>query len=180
MRSSPGWVTALAVTMVATLLFSGSAPEALVTAGAVTAESSVQTQIDAQLAAYPGGKQINATEIAYDGGRFVITFARPPQSVAGTPDCPSGWYCIYDGIDFTYPRGKLSDCGWVDLTWYGWNNRTESVQYNISTGSTSFTDTDSGLAVDGDLGLFSVGASNPVDNNVDPYRNMVDEATRFC
>jgi hypothetical protein len=53
---------------------------------------------------------------------------------AALPDCPSGWFCFYDGTNFNYPRGRLSDCGWQDLGRYGWSDRTSSI--DNSTGST--------------------------------------------
>ncbi|HZM78323.1 MAG TPA: peptidase inhibitor family I36 protein [Candidatus Limnocylindrales bacterium] len=180
MTRQPGWVAATAITALVALVVSAPAPDALLAAGTASYEASVQAQIDAQLTAFPGGKQISEIEVAYDGGRFVITFARPTHSVAGTADCPSGWYCFYDGINFGYPRGKLSDCGWQNLATWGWDDRTESVHYNVSTGSVTFIDNDGGRGTAGDLGLFSLGPGNPIDNDVDPFRNMADSTERFC
>lgn len=46
---------------------------------------------------------------------FVVTYALPsstgPISVAASPDCPTGWFCFYDGAAYVYPRGRLSSCG---------------------------------------------------------------------
>src|SRR3954452_9897991 len=84
-----------------------------------------------QLRLAPGGRQTAPHEVSYDGGKVVITVAMPGAARAaaagGYPDCPAQWFCFYDGPNWTYPRGKLSDCGWQDLGRYGWNDRTESV-----------------------------------------------------
>jgi hypothetical protein len=95
-------------------------------------QQELQAQIAQHLQRFPGGKQINDNEISYADGKFIITFAKPngPQSdssVMRASDCTAGWYCFYDGINFTYPRGRLSDCGWQDLFDFGWSDRTESV-----------------------------------------------------
>jgi hypothetical protein len=141
---------------------------------------SVQAQIDQQLAKYPGGTQINATEVAYNNGAFVITFARPDVSIDGVADCPAGWFCFYDHTNFGYPRGKLSDCGWQDLAWWGWQDRTESVHYNMSSGSVTFIEHSGPPDHSGDYGLFNVGTSNRTLSDVYPYRNMANHVYRFC
>ena len=139
----------------------------------------VQAQINAQLAAYPGGTQINATEISYANGKFIITFV-PAGTSINAADCPSGWFCFYDQVNFGYPRGKLSDCGWQDLAWWGWQDRTESVHYNMSTGSVSFINHGSAADHSFDVTIFGVSTSVPTDNDVSPYRNQADHVYRFC
>jgi hypothetical protein len=134
-----------------------------------------QHLVDAYLASHPGGTQINATEIAYDGGRFVVTVARTIGTL-GSPDCPSGWFCFYETVNYGYPRGKLSDCGWQDLGWWGWRNRTESVHYNLSTGSTTFID-ETG---DVDTALFTVSPTKRAIADVTPNRNKADYVYRSC
>jgi hypothetical protein len=162
-----------AVTIVAALLISllGPAP--------ARADNAVQRSIDAQLAAYPGGKQINATEVAYANGAFIITFARPVGVSATSSDCPSGWFCFYDHVSFGYPRGRLSDCGWQDLAWWGWQNRTESVAYNLSVGSTVFLG-HGGTDHSGDYRVFEVGTANRAIADVAPSRNDADHVYRIC
>lgn len=150
-----------------------------VSANAAPARS-VQAQIDQQLAKYPGGKQINATEVAYANGAFVITFARPDVSINGVADCPSGWFCFYDHTNYGYPRGKLSDCGWQDLAGYGWQDRIESVHYNMSSGSVTYIEHSGPPDHSGDYGLFNVGVSNRFMSDVYPYRNMANHVYRFC
>ncbi|MEV4625406.1 hypothetical protein AB0J90_03850 [Micromonospora sp. NPDC049523] len=138
----------------------------------------VQVEIDKHLAAYPGGRQIGPTEISYAGGSFVLTF-EPPVGTLASPDCTSGWFCFYDRINYGYPRGRLSSCGWQDLASWGWHDRTESVHFNISSGSVSYLNhTSAGHG--GDPYLFSVSASARTDNDVSPYRNMADHVNRYC
>ncbi|WP_433788673.1 peptidase inhibitor family I36 protein [Actinoplanes sp. CA-252034] len=94
-----------------------------------TTTAQLQRQIDLQLKLAPGGKQINANEVSYDNGKFVVTYASPNsvQAVRASADCPSDWFCFYAGQNFNYPRGKLRDCGWQDLWTWGWGDRTRSV-----------------------------------------------------
>ena len=141
--------------------------------------SPVQVQINKHLAAYPGGTQINATEISYAEGKFVITFA-PPEMSTQAADCPSSWFCFYDQVNFGYPRGKLSDCGWQDLAWWGWQDRTESVHYNFSAGSVSYLQHGGAADHSSDYTLFGVSSAVRTDSDVAPYRNMADHVYRFC
>jgi hypothetical protein len=146
-----------------------------------SASSTVQQQVDAYLAEHPGGNQINPTEIAYPGG-FVVALAPvaalapPAPNLAAAADCPSGWFCFYDGINYRYPRGRLSDCGFQDLARWGWTNRTESVHYNMSSGSVTFYNHTSS----GDTPLFTISTTRRTDNDVSPYRNQADRVYRTC
>ncbi|MFI6762537.1 hypothetical protein ACIBF5_25725 [Micromonospora sp. NPDC050417] len=140
--------------------------------------SPVQGEIDRHLASYPGGRQISPTEVSYADGTFIIAFA-PPSETTALPNCTAGWFCFYDGVNYTYPRGQLNSCGWQDLAAWGWHDRTESVHYNIGTGSVSFLNhTSSGHG--SDPVLFSVGVSSTTDNDVSPYRNQADHVNRYC
>lgn len=143
----------------------------------------LQAQIDAHLKRAPGGKQINENEISYGDGRFVVTFALPGQD-SGTDhrklnasDCnTTGWYCFYDGINFTYPRGRLSDCGWQDLDDFGWSDRTESVAqppYEWYVLYLNHLDS-------GDQTIFWTDDLWNEDSDVSPYRNMADHADKWC
>jgi hypothetical protein len=87
----------------------------------------LERQMTLQLKLAPEGTRISINEISYGGGRFVVTYALPGNTTLGVLDCPSGWFCFYDGPNYTYPRGRLSDCGWQDLASWGWQDRTESV-----------------------------------------------------
>jgi hypothetical protein len=137
----------------------------------------IQRQVVAYLASHPGGRQINTTDIEYGNGAFIVSVVRAaPAVAAATADCPSGWFCFYDNINFGYPRGKLSDCGFQDLGTWGWRNRTESVDYNMSSGSVTFIN-ETGAT---DTSLFSVSTSRRTIADVTPYRNMADYVYRFC
>jgi len=139
----------------------------------------VQAQIDAHLRAYPGGVQTGPTEITYDNGVFVMTFVRSEVSAEGLADCPWGWFCFYDFINYGYPRGKLSDCGWQDLAQWGWSNRTESAHYNMASGSVAFIN-HSGQNHAFDVSVFGVGTSEPNLADTYPYRNTADHVQRYC
>lgn len=141
----------------------------------------VQAQIDAQLKAYPGGVQTGPAEISYKNGRFVMTFVRPGVATDGTADCPFGWFCFYDSTNYGYPRGKLSDCGWQDLAEWGWQNRTESVHYNMPTGSVAFINHASGQGGHSfDVAVFGAGTTVPTVPDTTPYRNSSDHVQRYC
>jgi hypothetical protein len=138
----------------------------------------IQQQVDAYRMSHPGGKQINATEISYGGGAFIVAVVRSGDS-AESADCPGGWFCFYDGINFSYPRGRLSSCGWQDLAWYGWSDRTESVHYNLSSGSVWFINhVDPSHSADTSLFYVDTGVRTRYD--VSPYRNMADHVYRYC
>jgi hypothetical protein len=148
-------------------------------------EEELQAQIDAHLARAPGGVQINENEISYDGGRFIMTFAKPGQQVGTDPtvqassDCTFAWYCFYDGINFTYPRGRFSDCGWQDMSAWGWHDRTESVAQNLlGTWIQYLNHTTGGHG--NDVHLFFTDTLFEEIPDVAPYRNMADHGVRHC
>ncbi|MEV4497755.1 hypothetical protein AB0J84_18940 [Micromonospora arborensis] len=149
----------------------------------------LQAQIDDHLRRFPGGVQINENEISYKGGSFVMTFAKPnsPQSrnmgTQGTNDCPWGWYCFWDGTSFTYPRGRLSDCGWQDLYDFGWHDRTESVAqtlgsptYVLYIGHEGSTPNHSG----DDVYFFTDSAKKTISAVPVDFRNSADHANQNC
>lgn len=136
--------------------------------------TAIQLQVDAYRAKHPGGVQVGAADIAYDEGRFVVTIARTSGTALSGADCPSGWYCFYDGINFAYPRGRLSDCGYQDLGTWGWRNRTESAAYNFNTGSVTFVDTATYT------NLFTVSTTVRSNANVGAGRNRADTVYRNC
>ncbi|MFV2012655.1 MULTISPECIES: peptidase inhibitor family I36 protein [unclassified Micromonospora] len=144
---------------------------------AAAGPTAVQSRMDAYLAAHPGGTQIDETDIAYSGGMFIVSVVRTAEAgpLAG-PDCPGGWFCFYDGTNYTYPRGRLSDCGWQDLGRWGWRNRTESVHYNLNYGSTTFLD-ETGST---DTKLFVVDTARRTVPDVSPHRNRADYVYRAC
>ena len=152
---------------------------AMPSSAAPPSTSPLQAQINAHLAAYPGGTQISATEISYADGKFVMSFV-PTGKSASAADCPASWFCFYDQVNYGYPRGKLSSCGWQDLASWGWHDRTDSAYYNMSTGSVSFINHSTAPDHSLDYTLFSLSTSVRGDSDVAPYRNMADHVYRFC
>src|SRR5262245_38028612 len=171
------------LTLIAFVIFIAlAAPAALAYAAApaVSAAPPAQELVDAQLAAAPGGVQISPTEVSYGDGAFVVTVVRTDNTSVGA-DCPSGWFCFYDRVNYGYPRGKLSSCGWQDLATWVWNDRTESAHYNLSTGSVSFINHGTRPDHGDDKVLFSVGATNRYLSDVgSANRNKADHVYRFC
>jgi hypothetical protein len=162
------WTAALiAIGLAATLI---SAP-----AAAAAAPGRDTAAVVTYLRAHPGGVRISDRDIAYGGGAFIVTVTRDPDVQAlDTADCPSGWFCFYDGANFTYPRGRLSSCGWQDLGTWGWRNRAESAHYNLSTGTVGFLN-EAGTA---DTLLFTVSASKRTVADVGTAGNKADYVSR--
>ncbi|WP_327007994.1 peptidase inhibitor family I36 protein [Dactylosporangium sp. NBC_01737] len=99
-------------TTAAILALTGVAPAAAPTpAVAAPGDGPSQHLVDAYLAEHPGGVQTGPSDISYGGGRFVVTVARPATSLAGA-DCPSGWFCFYNKINFgTRAAGSATAAG---------------------------------------------------------------------
>ncbi|MER5418729.1 peptidase inhibitor family I36 protein [Streptosporangium roseum] len=152
-------------------------PDASLLRQQATSPAQLQEQVDLQLRLYPGGKQINDHEVAYDGGKFVITFAQPGRQLLASPDCPSGWFCFYDYANYGYPRGKLSDCGWQDLSAYGWHDRTSSVHNRTS--STVAYDNHTVGGHDNDEYMFS-NFSGQASSLFASQSNKADHVYRYC
>jgi hypothetical protein len=87
---------------------------------------SIQTEINTQLNAFPGGVQTGPNEISYNDGKVILTV--PADATLEDP-CASGAYCFYDGKDFTGRKLTFRDCGGnQSLTDYGFGNKTSSWQ----------------------------------------------------
>jgi hypothetical protein len=155
-------------------------------------DKELQLQINAHLKRAPGGEQISKNQISYLGGRFIMTFALPGQTEGTDPTrvasddnsilssrCGRGWFCFFDGVNFTYPRGQLSDCGWQDLQDFGWSDRTESAAQNLAYGWVEYQNHTSG-GHGNDVHLFHTDTLWDEDSNVAPYRNMADHVWRSC
>ncbi|WP_426514432.1 peptidase inhibitor family I36 protein [Dactylosporangium sp. McL0621] len=142
----------------------------LALAGAAAGAAPVAADAAAYLVVHPGGRLIGG-DIAYGGGAFVVTLHAPPRTDA-LIDCPSGWFCFYDRPDYGYPRGKLSDCGWQSLAWWGWQDRVESAYYNLSRGSVQF--------LDGGTGLFQIGTAARAIGDAGSGRNRATDVYRYC
>jgi hypothetical protein len=138
-----------------------------------------QSRVDSYLRAHPGGKQINATQVSYNNGAFIVTVPDPANPLAASA-CPSGWFCFYDEPNFEGHRGQLSSCGWQDLAWYGWSDRTYSARYSLSTGTVMFINHAGGSGHAGDVNLFWVGTSRRELANVSPNHKKADHVRRSC
>jgi len=143
----------------------------LVTTGTRAAGQTVDPA-SAYLAAHPGGTKISANEVGY--GPLVVTVNRPLAATA-VADCPAGWFCFYAGINYTYPRGKLSSCGYQSLADYGWANRIDSVYYDMQNGKVTFYND---AAVD--TALFTVSTATRGDADVSPNGDKADYVYRTC
>lgn len=148
-------------------LLAGGNPAQAAGPSQAKAEKELQTSVDREMRAHPGAIQTAPDEISYDGGRFVVTVARPGQQAALA--CPAGWYCFWDGYDFTGNRGKLSACGAQGLSKWNWQNRIKSV-YNRTGNDVTFWD----YAMNRGETFYP----NSYDNVV--YPSMYDAARRWC
>jgi hypothetical protein len=91
-----------------------------------------------------------------------------------------GWFCFYDNINYGYPRGKLSSCGWQDLATWGWQNRVASAYYQLGNGSTAFLNHVPGTNHAYDQVLFTIDVVSRGIGDVYPYRDMADYMYRSC
>ncbi|WP_117213169.1 peptidase inhibitor family I36 protein [Allorhizocola rhizosphaerae] len=93
----------------------------------------LQARIDAWLAASPGGKQISPNQIAWEGGRVVLTL--PSVGVHGSPSCPAGRSCLYEHANWEGAMLSFDTCGFRDMIDYGFIDMTSSWHNNRSTRS---------------------------------------------
>ncbi|MEV0269751.1 peptidase inhibitor family I36 protein [Hamadaea sp. NPDC050747] len=165
----------LAVVLILAATVAGTVQPA--TASGIT---ELQAEINTYLAANPGGTQINATDISYSGGAFIVTLGRT-TSLSLAADCPAGWFCFYDATDYNGARGRLSSCGWQDLAQWNWNDRVVSAYYNTQkSGYVDFLDHAAGYTSHGhDTKLFTISASSPGLRLV-PYPYRADHVNYHC
>lgn len=134
----------------------------------------LQEQIDLHLRLAPGGEQTAPNEITYGDDEFVVTYALPNQRQLAAPDCPTGWFCFYDGRNYVYPRGMLSDCGYQDLDDFGWSDRTSSVDNGTRSNVRYYNHLDSGPQL-----LFTNTAGNNM-SLTGTNDNRADHVNRIC
>lgn len=144
--------------------------------GTAAVEAPTLDPASAYLQTHPNGTKLNFNEVQY--GPLIVTVT---QTVAASgADCPAGWFCFYDGRNYTFPRGKLSSCGWQDLTQYQWGNRIESAYYDLNNGSVTFYDRKSASNPNDDVSLFSLNTVTRGDVDTNPNRNKADYVYRIC
>ncbi|GAB2456344.1 hypothetical protein GCM10027029_17590 [Conyzicola lurida] len=96
----------LAVAIAAALLLMGlgAAP-----ASALPEEDQgLQAQIDGVLADFPGGVQISATTVSWDGGAILLTFPSPGSRAIGT--CATGSYCAFSSTNYSGTKLAFTGC----------------------------------------------------------------------
>ena len=120
-------VRALAVTgMALGTLVTGTA---LAGSASAAPGASVQNQVNDQIRRY-GGAQTGPAEVSYDGGAVKVVFQ---GNVAGTPNCPSNWYCFYQYKNWEGRRLQFQDCGASQsLEDYGFKGKTTSWHNNMN------------------------------------------------
>ena len=96
----------------------------------LTAEQAadLQDRVDEILAAIPGGEQVSATEISYDGLDVIVDPLSTDSSDATAVSCSDGWFCIdVRGTRFNFYKcqtWELSD--WWGVSPYN-NNQTSGT-----------------------------------------------------
>jgi len=86
------------------LLILGAAPVSAVS----SADAGIQARIDEVLAEFPGGTQISATTVSWDGGAILLTFPSPNTRAIGS--CATGSYCAYSSTNFSGTRLAFTGC----------------------------------------------------------------------
>jgi hypothetical protein len=100
----------------------------------------------AEVKALPASQTLTAPERATNrivvfGPRVLVTVASPTATAAAkkdktgpkaraaaAADCPSGYFCLFDGGTFTDGMGRWSDVGiWQNLSNWGWQGRGSSM-----------------------------------------------------
>jgi len=85
------------------------APMSASYAGAVETPS-VQEQVDAALAAVPGGTQVDANTVVWYGGQMILD-VEGPFSTQSVGSCATGNFCAYGGLNLTGTKLSFTTCG---------------------------------------------------------------------
>ncbi|GIJ33240.1 peptidase inhibitor family I36 protein [Micromonospora sediminimaris] len=160
---------ALLTVIVAVLLAGVTVPAPALAAPAP--RTAMRTEVARYLAAHPGGTVLNDNEISYRGGELIVTLDAPVGTY-GVADCPSGWFCFYEWPNYGYPRGKLSSCGWQNLSTWSWQFRVESAHYNLGSGHVGF--------YYHNQELFRINPSKRLHSDAGQWRNWANRVYRHC
>jgi hypothetical protein len=106
--------------------------EALASGLTAAQAASLQQKVDGVLASIPGGKQVSATRINYDG--LVVTFdphysaAMGENASVNSLICTDGWLCmVVRGVTFSYYKCQ----SWSLSNWWGtgpyYNNQSKGT-----------------------------------------------------
>jgi hypothetical protein len=93
-------------------------------------KTDIQQQINEQLQRKNGGKQISSTQIAYNGGNAVITFAVP---TAPNTTCDFGYVCFWENINYLGKKLSLRSTPerrTENLAQYDMSNKISSWKHN--------------------------------------------------
>ena len=132
----PRTVVATAAALIAVLsLLTGTPAFAATSAG-----PSPQAQIDAAMAAMPGGTQTDADTVTWDGGTIELDVAGP--NVVGS--CATGSFCVYSGVSLSGSKISYAACGTYTVTAFTVKSianarATGSVEAQNSSGTTLAT-----------------------------------------
>jgi hypothetical protein len=134
---------------------------------------------------HPGGVQINEDQIAWNDGNVVLSIpsSPPPQSqdesssvdadisINAASDCPAGWFCLWQDINFTNRRLQFRDANCQNLTNFGFNDLASSW-FNRNGGAYRV------YRNIGCAGLLFTAPSGAQSSNVGPVNN--DQASSIC
>lgn len=132
----------IAAGCVAAALLTSSAVPASAAGRTGTEAARLQQRVDAVLAAHPGGRQVSATQVAYDG--LDVTIQAPGEASTVAANCAYGHLCMtVRGTNFDYYKCQL----WTVDNWTGdgpfVNNQTPGTvaQFFNQDGSLRWTST---------------------------------------
>lgn len=102
--------------------------QALASGLTVAQAANLQQRVDDVLAAIPGGRQVSATEISYDGLTATFDPLYSAEKSAFTPasvSCSDGWFCIIvQGTSFAFFKCQMWDLSnWLNNAPFN-NNQT--------------------------------------------------------
>ncbi|MEU6919217.1 peptidase inhibitor family I36 protein [Streptomyces olindensis] len=107
--------------------------------------AALQKQIDRQMAFTPGGEQIGVNQVAWRGGKTIMTFPLPgekqaravdePVGTLGTANCSYTWTCLYEHDDYDGRRLTWQDCAFNNLADYDFNDKASSWHNNQTRGT---------------------------------------------
>lgn len=96
-----------------------STPAQAVASGLTIAQAAdLQKRVDEVLAHFPGGKQVSATEITYDGLDVTVDplFSEKQAPAISAIDCSGGYFCIHvRGTKFAFKTCQM----WTLSNWWG-------------------------------------------------------------
>jgi hypothetical protein len=99
-----------------------------------TSAAELDQQISEYLKLHPGGTKIAKNQVSHHDGNVITTFPDPTavKALAG-PNCPDGWFCAYDGRNYTGVRKQYTAYYFTDMGLDLFNDRAESLHNNTNT-----------------------------------------------